>query len=51
MSASRRPEKITNAPASTQVIGKKELDQFAGSNFGELPSKVQGIEYVVPVIP
>ncbi|RPD51966.1 TonB-dependent receptor [Paracnuella aquatica] len=44
VSASRRAEKITAAPASIQVIGKTELNEFAGSNFGELLSKVQGIE-------
>lgn len=46
VSASRRPEKITEAPASIQVIGKKELDQFSGSNTFELFSKVQGVEFV-----
>ena len=46
VSASKRPEKITNAPTSIQVIGIKELNQFAGSNVGELISKIQGIEYV-----
>src|SRR5678815_2170847 len=45
VSASKRPEKITNAPASIQVIGIKDLDQFAGSNVGELISRIQGIEY------
>ncbi len=45
VSASKRPEKITDAPASIQVIGLKELEQFSGSNVGELVSKVQGIEY------
>ena len=45
VSASKRPEKITNAPASIQVIGIKDLNQFAGSNVGELVSKVQGVEY------
>jgi len=45
VSASKRPEKITNAPASIQVIGVKDFDQFAGSNVGELVSKVQGVEY------
>lgn len=43
VSASRRPEKITDAPASIQVIGKKELRQFTGSNMIELLSDVQGI--------
>ncbi len=45
VSASKRREKITNAPASIQVIGVKDLNQFAGSNVGELVSKVQGVEY------
>jgi outer membrane receptor for ferrienterochelin and colicins len=45
VSASKRREKITNAPASIQVIGIKDLEQFAGSNPAELISKVQGIEY------
>jgi len=45
VSASKRPEKITNAPASIHVIGIKDLEQFAGSNIGELIAKVQGVEY------
>jgi len=45
VSASKRREKITDAPASIQVIGIKDFEQFAGSNVGELISKVQGIEY------
>ncbi len=45
VSASKRAEKITNAPASIHVIGIKEIEQFAGSNVSELVSKVQGIEY------
>lgn len=46
VSASKRAEKITNAPASIHVIGKKELEQFSGSNVSELYAKVQGIEFV-----
>ena len=46
VSASRRPEKITDAPASIQIIGKKELEQFTGSNTFELLSKVQGVEFI-----
>jgi len=45
VSATQRPEKITNAPASIHVISTKDLQQFAGSNVGELVAKVQGIEY------
>ena len=45
ISASKRPEKITHAPASIQVIGVKDFNQFSGSNVNELVSKIQGIEY------
>jgi outer membrane receptor protein involved in Fe transport len=45
ISASKRREKITNAPASIQVIGTKDLNQFPGSNVTELVSKVEGVEY------
>jgi outer membrane receptor for ferrienterochelin and colicins len=45
LTASKRAEKITNAPASINVIGAKDFDQFAGSNIGELVSKIQGVEY------
>lgn len=46
VSASKRAEKITNAPASVRVIGKKELDEFAGSNVFELASYLQGVEFI-----
>ena len=46
ISASKRPEKITDAPASIHVIGQKELQQFSGSNVGELAAYVQGVEFV-----
>src|SRR4030095_2262665 len=46
ISASKRPEKIVSAPASIHVIGRKELEQFTGSNTFELLSKVQGVETV-----
>ncbi|HEX6848183.1 MAG TPA: TonB-dependent receptor [Chitinophagaceae bacterium] len=45
ISASKRREKITNAPASIQVVGTRDLNQFAGSNVNELVAKTQGIEY------
>lgn len=46
VSASKRAEKITDAPASIQVINKKDLEQFSGSNTFELLSKVQGVECI-----
>jgi outer membrane receptor for ferrienterochelin and colicins len=45
VSASRYPELLSRAPASIQIIGQKELDQFAGSFLNELFSKMQGIEF------
>lgn len=45
VSATKRAEKITNAPASIHVIGIKDFKQFAGSNVNELLSKIQGVEY------
>ncbi|MFG6686638.1 TonB-dependent receptor plug domain-containing protein [Mariniflexile sp. HNIBRBA6329] len=40
-----RPEKITRAPASIQVLTAKDFDRFAGSNTGELISTLQGVEF------
>ena len=46
VSASKRIEKIINAPASIHVIDQKELQQFAGSNVYESFFKVPGLEVV-----
>jgi len=43
--ASRRPEKITDAPATVQVLTTRELSRFAGSNPLELVAKFRGIEF------
>ncbi len=40
-----RPEKVTRAPASIQVLTTKDLDRFAGSNTGELIATLQGVEF------
>ncbi len=46
VSASRRPEKLTEAPSSISVITNKDLDQLSSFNVGELASKLQGVEFV-----
>lgn len=46
VSATRRPEKLTQAPAAISVITAKDLDQLASFNVGELASKIQGVEFV-----
>ena len=46
VSASKRPEKITDAPASIQAVTRKDIEQFSGSNTFELLSKLQGVEFI-----
>ena len=46
VSASKRPEKITDAPASIQAVNRKDLEQFTGSNTFGLLSKLQGVEFI-----
>lgn len=46
VTASKRPEKITRAPASISVISSRDLDQTASFLPGELASKIQGVEFV-----
>ncbi len=46
ITASKRPEKITRAPASISVINAKDFDQSSSFNVGEMASKIQGVEFV-----
>lgn len=46
ITASKRPEKITRAPASISVISSRDLDQTSSFLPGELASKIQGVEFV-----
>ena len=46
ITASKRPEKITRAPATISVISSKDLDQTSSFLPGELASKIQGVEFV-----
>jgi len=46
VTASKRPEKITRAPASISVINAKDFDQSSSFNVGELASKIQGVEFI-----
>ena len=46
VSASKRPEKITRAPATISVITAKDFSQSSSFNVGELASKIQGVEFV-----
>lgn len=46
VSASKRAEKITRAPASISVISAKDYEQSSSFNIGELASKIQGVEFI-----
>lgn len=46
VTASKRPEKLTEAPAAISVLTAKDFDQIASFNVGELASKIQGVEFV-----
>ena len=46
VSASRRTEKITEAPATIGIINSKEIEQHASFNIGELLARQKGVDYV-----
>ncbi|OKL41728.1 TonB-dependent receptor [Pontibacter flavimaris] len=46
VSATRRPEKLTEAPAAISVISSRDLEAMPSFNIGELLNKVQGVEVV-----
>ena len=46
VTASKRPEKITRAPATISVISANDFAQSSSFNIGELASKIQGVEFV-----
>ncbi|MEO9870147.1 TonB-dependent receptor [Ekhidna sp.] len=46
VSGTRRPEKITESPATIEVISKKDLENWGSFNTGELLSRLKGVDYV-----
>jgi len=46
VSASRRAEKLTEAPATIAVITAKGIDEFPAFNAGELAARQKGVDYV-----
>jgi len=46
VSASRRGEKITDAPATVGVITPREIEEHPSPNLGELAARVKGVDYV-----
>lgn len=46
ISASRRPEKLTEAPATIVTFGAKEISELPSFNVGELLARQKGVDYV-----
>ena len=46
VSASRRGEKITDAPATIGVISGRTIEEHPSPNLGELSARVKGVDYV-----
>jgi outer membrane receptor for ferrienterochelin and colicins len=46
VSASRRPEKLTEAPATISVISSREISELPSFNVGELLARQKGVEFI-----
>ncbi|MCI4667946.1 MAG: TonB-dependent receptor [Bacteroidia bacterium] len=46
ISASKRPEKITQAPASVNIIRSQSFEELPSFNVGELAGRTKGVDYV-----
>ena len=46
ISANRRPQKITEAPATVNVITAQQIEDFPGPNPGELAARQKGVDFV-----
>ena len=46
ISASRRPEKITQAPATINVIRPQQIAELPSFNVGELAGRTKGVDFV-----
>ena len=46
VSASRRPEKLTEAPVTIDLITAKQIDELPSFNVGELLARQKGVDYI-----
>ncbi|MEQ8628902.1 TonB-dependent receptor [Ekhidna sp.] len=46
ISGSRQPEKITETPATIEIISSKDLENWGSFNTGELLSRLKGVDYI-----
>ncbi|MEM9685672.1 MAG: TonB-dependent receptor [Bacteroidota bacterium] len=46
ITANRQPQKLTEVPATVNVIRAKEIAEFPGFNIGELAARQKGVDFV-----
>lgn len=46
VSANKKPQKLTEVPATVNIIKTKEIEQFSSFNLGELASRQKGVDFV-----
>lgn len=46
ISGSRQPEKITETPATIEIISSKDFESWGSFNTGELLSRLKGVDYI-----
>ena len=46
ITANKQPQKLTEVPATVEVIRSKEIAEYAGFNVGELVARQKGVDYV-----
>ncbi len=46
LTASKKPQKITDVPATVNVITAREIEEFPSFNIGELASRQKGVDFV-----
>ncbi|WP_225036611.1 TonB-dependent receptor [Winogradskyella sp. SM1960] len=46
ITANKKPQKITDVPATVNVITSKDIEEFPSFNIGELASRQKGVDFV-----
>lgn len=46
ITSNKKPQKLTDVPATVNIIRTKDIEQFASFNLGELASRQKGVDFV-----
>jgi iron complex outermembrane receptor protein len=46
VSVNKKPQKLTDVPATVVIIKTKEIEQFSSFNLGELASRQKGVDFI-----